>query len=374
MTNKHANDKINRRSALQILGASGVISTAGCIGGNSTADNGSNSNGSNGNKSDDGSGSNGGSGQSSQYTMGAGSDGSSTWSTGQALQQTVRNNANAIRITAQQTGGTQANLRLYSKGGAQIIGTSNYLYDLAKQEEGSYNNNPIQKFPHQAWSYGITHTYTLARKETNIETYEDLKGSAVWPLWSGSSITLPYKKLLKEVGIWDEMNIRNMSPSDVAGALESGRLDAVAVYGVSFQGLSGWATQVDTRSSLKLVKMNKKIQKRADDVLPTGTTQIEPYGWKNQNFNQNKTAAIPMDFRIFYGTDVSKDDAYKITKIVHENGQSLSKQVSILQDVSKTENLTQGTLSDYPIHPGVAKYLKEIDAWNNDWTVGNVTK
>ena len=370
MTNGEKPNKLSRRSALQVLGAGSIVGVAGCTGGSSgSAGNSSNGSGDNGSNSGSSSSNNG----SSQYTMGAGSDGSSTWSTGQALQQAVRNNTNGIQITAQQTGGTQANLRLYSKGGCQMIGTSNYLYDLAKQEGGSYSDNPIQKFPQQAWSYGITHTYTLARKDTDIETYNDLKGSAVWPLWSGSSITLPYEKLLKEAGIWSEMNIRNMSPSDVAGALESGRLDAVAVYGVSFQGLSGWATQVDTRSSLKLVEMNQEIQKLANNVLPTGTTQIEPYGWENQNFDRNKVSAIPMNFRIFYGTDVSKNDAYEITKVVHQNGKSLSEQVSILQNLSKKENLTRGTLADYPVHPGVAKYLKEIDAWNSNWSVGNIS-
>ena len=316
----------------------------------------------------------GGSGDSStkRFTMGAGSDGSSTWSTGQALQQLVRENTDNLRITAQQTGGTKANLRLYSQGEIQLLGTSNYLYDLAKRDEGDYADNPIKNFPQQGFEYGVTHTYTLAREGTGIKTYKDLKGKNVWPLWSGSSIRLPYAKFLREVGLWDQMNIRDMSPSDVAGALESGRVDAIAIYGVSYKGLSGWATQVDTRVKLNLVQMSDQKKQQINQVLASGYEEIEPYGWKNQDFSSDTVTAIPMNFRIFYGNGISKDAGYSLTKLVHENGKSLSDKVTILPDLSNPKKLVQGTLDEYPVHPGAAKYFKEIGAWKDNWTVGSV--
>lgn len=338
------NTTFDRRTVLKTMGAAGLAGLAGCSGGSSTTN----------------------------ITMGAGSDGSSTWATGQALQQLVRENTENIRITAQQTGGTQANLRLYSQGQVQLIGTSNYLYDLAKNDQGDYASNPIKDFPHQGFEYGVTHTYTLAREGTGIETYEDLKGKSVWPLWSGSSIRLPYAKFLREVGLWDQMNIRNMGPSDVAGALESGRVDAIAVYGVSYKGLSGWATQVDTRAQLNLVQMSDEKKQQIDQILASGYEEIKPYGWNNQSFSSDTVTAIPMNFRIFYGDEISEDVAYTVTKLVHENGKALTDKVTILPDLSNPEKLVQGTLEEYPVHPGAAKYFKEIGAWKDNWKVGSV--
>lgn len=349
------NTTTDRRTLVKAMGTVGIAGLTGCVGGGGGG--GNNSSG----------------GGSSTITMGAGSDGSSTWATGQALQQTVRNNTDNFRITAQQTGGTRANLRLYSEGRVQMIGTSNYLYDIAKQGQGPYAENPIQNFPQHAFSYGVTHTYTLAREGTGIETYDDLAGSAVWPLWSGSSIRLPYERFLREIGLWNQMNIRDMSPSDVGGALESGRIDAIAVYGVSFQGIPGWATQADSRASLNLVTMSDQKRQRMGDILPTGGTRIEPYGWSNQSFSHDMITAIPMNWRIFYGTELSEDVGYTLTKIAHQNGQQLADQVSILPDISQAENLVQGTLAEYPFHPGAAQYLKEINAWDDGWTTGNNT-
>lgn len=338
------NTTFDRRTVLKTMGTAGLAGLAGCSGGSSTTN----------------------------ITMGAGSDGSSTWATGQALQQLVRENTENIRITAQQTGGTKANLRLYSQGQVQLIGTSNYLYDRAKNEQGDYASNPIKDFPLQAFEYGVTHTYTLAREGTGIETYEDLKGKNVWPLWSGSSIRLPYVQFLREAGLWDQVNIRNMGASDVAGALESGRVDALAVYGVSYKGLSGWATQVDTRAQLNLVQMSDEKKQQINQILASGYEEIEPYGWNNQSFSADTVAAIPMNFRIFYGDEISEDVAYEMTKLVHENGKSLTDQVTILPDVSNPETLVQGTLEEYPVHPGAANYFKEIGAWNDNWTVGSI--
>jgi TRAP transporter TAXI family solute receptor len=364
MTRKRPKEerRIDRRSALQALAATGSLAIAGCTGGISGGSGGSGNNSSN---------SSGQSGGSSQYTMGSGSDGSATWSTGQALQQALRTNTNSIRITAQQTGGTRANLRGYSRGRFDLIGTSNYLYDIAKQGQGTYANNPIQSFPQQAFSYGVTHTYTLAREGTGIETYDDLAGKAVWPLWSGSSIRLPYERFLQEIGIWDQMNIRDIDPSSVAGAIESGRIDALAVYGVSFQGLTGWATQVDSRATLNLVTMNQQKRQRLEEILPTGSARIEPYGWSNQNFDHNKVTTIPMNWQIFFGSEVSESDARTMTEVAHQNGQQLGEQVTILPDLSQTDNLLQGIMPQYPIHPGTAQYLREIGAWNSEWTTNS---
>lgn len=358
MTNKKRADggRIKRRSLLRTIGAGGTVALAGCTGGSSG-----------------GQGSGSGGGQGSTYTMAAGSSGSSTWATGQALQQVIRNNTKNIQITAQQTGGTRANLRLYSKGNAELIGTSNYLYNLAKQKQGPYSGNPIKQFPQQAFAYGVTHTYTLAREGTGIQTYDDLAGRTVWPLWSGSSIRLPYEEFLKAVGLWNQMNIRDTGPSDVAGALEAGRIDALAVYGVSFKGLSGWATQVDSRVSLNSVRMSEQKSKQLDEVLPTGSVQVKPYGWSNQDFGQQKLTAIPMNWNIFYGTEITKNDAYTMTKIVNQKSKQISDQVSIFPVISKPKDLVQGMMSQYSVHPGAAKYYKEVGVWNNDWTVGNAS-
>lgn len=352
-------ETLERRSLLKgigVAGVAGISGLAGCSGGGS--DNEQTTNG-------------GGEADTTRYTMGGGASGSSTWSTAQALQQLLRDNTDNIRVTGQQTGGTKANLRLYDEGTVQIIGTSNYLYDQAKQGVGAYAENPIESFPQQAFEYGVTHTYFLAREDTDIEMYSDLQGANVWPLWSGSSIRLPMEDYLKEIGLWDQMNIRDMDPGDVAGALEAGRLDALAVYGVSYKGLSGWATQVDSRADLKLVQMSDEKKQQLDDFLASGSETIEPYGWENQNFSGSVTS-IPMNFRIFFGDEVSEDHGYTITKLVHENGEQLTEQVTILPDISEADTLTQGTLAEYPVHPGVAKYLKEIDAWNDDWTMGSV--
>lgn len=354
-------DRINRRSLLRTIGVGGIAALAGCAGGpaGSSSDGGGSSAG---NES--------GGGQGSAYTMAAGSGGSSTWATGQALQQLIRNKSD-IQITAQQTGGTRSNLRLYSRGNAQLLGTSNYLYNLAKQGNGPYAENPIQNFPQQAFAYGVTHTYTLAREGTGIETYDDLAGQNVWPLWSGSSIRLPYEEFLKSVGLWSKINIRDVDPSDVAGALEAGRIDALAVYGVSFKGLSGWSTQVDSRVSLNTVRMSKQKRNQLNEILPTGSVQVKPYGWSNQDFGQQKLTAIPMNWNIFFGTEVTKGDAYTITKVVDQNSKQLSDQVSIFPVIAQSKDLAQGLMPQYVVHPGAAQYYKEIGVWKDAWKTGS---
>ena len=304
-------------------------------------------------------------------TMGAGSQGSGVWGAATALQKVVSEETDDIEITAQQTGGTKANLRLYSRGKVDLSITSDYVYDLAKRDRGSYAENPIERFPLQGFDTIVAHEYLLAREGTDISTYGDLVGKRVWPYQSGASFRLPIKAVLEELGLWGRIRVRGMDPNDVAGALEAGQLDAIAAAGASYKSIVGWSKQVDAQMDLKVVRADNEVRMAMERVLPEGYEEIEPYGWENQDFAVDAVAAIPIHTPIYLGGgEVSEDVAYRLTMLAHEHTDSMEESFPGLLDLSAPENLAGGIISDYPVHPGVAKALRELDAWDDDWTVG----
>jgi len=163
----------------------------------------------------------GGNSDTTNLTYGAGGSGSGTFASGQAMAQIARENTD-VRITTQETDGTEANLRLWSEGNnIDFFGTSNLAMNLAINGEEPFAESPMENYPYQGHTYGLNYTYMLAREDTDIETYEDLRGANVWPLWPGSTIRLPVEMILQETGIWSDMEVINISQSDIAGALRS---------------------------------------------------------------------------------------------------------------------------------------------------------
>jgi len=51
--------------------------------------------------------------------------------------------------------------------------------NLAINGEEPFAESPMENYPYQGHTYGLNYTYMLAREDTDIETYEDLRGANV---------------------------------------------------------------------------------------------------------------------------------------------------------------------------------------------------
>ncbi|MFC6765009.1 TAXI family TRAP transporter solute-binding subunit [Natrinema soli] len=340
---------IGRREYVASAVASGASITllAGCLGGNSDTTN---------------------------LTYGAGGSGSGTFAAGQAMQQIARENTD-VRITTQETDGTEANLRLWSEGNnIDFFGTSNLAMNLAIDNEEPFADSPMENYPYQGHTYGLNYTYMLAREDTDIETYEDLRGANVWPLWPGSTIRLPVEMILQEAGIWSDMEVINISQSDIAGALEEQRVDAIAVYSSGYtEQLVGWNQEVDARANLRVLEMGDDLQQTIEEMPVPPLGEVGTSGWE-QDVGTDTAAAWEMSWQIYYDPDAPADAFTDLVLALSENGDTY-------RDVSPTgpnfeENtqeltrvLNENIMEECPIHPGAAEAYRELDLWEDDWMV-----
>ena len=315
-----------------------------------------------------------GGGDTTSLTYGAGGSGSGTFAAGQAMQQIARENTD-VRITTQETAGTEANLRLWSEGDdIDFFGTSNLAVNLAIDGEEPFNEDPIDSYPYQGHTYGLNYTYMLARDGTGIETYEDLAGNNVWPLWPGSTIRLPVEMVLQEAGLWDEIEVINISQDDIAGALEEERVDAIAVYSSGYtEQLVGWNQEVDARSDLHVLEMQDEMQQTIEEMPVPPLGEVGTGGW-DQDVGTDTASAWEMSWQIYYDPDAPADAFYELIMALSENGDTY-------RDVTPTgphfsenpEELTRvlnpDIMEECPVHPGAAEAYRELDLWEDDWMV-----
>jgi len=351
-------DLVNRREILSTVGAVGIAGLAGCSG----SDGGDGSDGSN----DGGDGDGGGEGRTT-YAVGAATSGSTAFVTTQAIQRMLEQESDIVGWTTQETQGGVANLRLYDEGQYDVTGTVSKTYVDAMNNAGPFEDNPIESetIP-QGFTLAVFHIYLMARDGTGIETVEDMRGANVFPIQPGFSTRAATQVVLEEYGIWDDLEIFNLSNSDVPGALEEERVDVLAVYGSNFRALSGWVQQVDARSDLHAIDTSA-LQETVEAQSALTWNVIEPYGWQ-QDVGADEVGTWTSPVFYVFRESVPDEHVAEMTRLVHDNPDVIRESFEGFIDTSEPENLAQ-VLPNYPIHPGAAQVYKDIGVWEDDWIV-----
>lgn len=361
---KHTNG-VSRRNFLAGATAASIAAVAGCSG-----DGGGNGNGA-GSVNEEGI---------IEYTgdepasvvYGAGGSGTLTHTTGSILQSLANDHSDKVRITPQESAGTEANQRLYSQGQVNFIGTSNWGHRKGANQEEPFAERPLDEpLPLQGFTYGLTHTYMLAREDSDIEDWSDLEGKNVWPLWPGATIRLPFVDLLEELGLMESFNSVDVSQNDIAGAMEEGRVDAAAVYGVNYLGLTGWAQELDARQNLRAINMTDDMRQQAENFQGADYTAVEPYGWE-QDVGADEVDSVTMNWHLFFGREIDTELVYEIGSLMHNNIDQARNIYESCIDWGDPEMLSSVVMDDFPVHPGAAELYRELNVWNDSWEEGEI--
>lgn len=350
------NNLQSRRQVVKSIGATaGAMGLAGCGGGAGGAGDGGDGN--------------------QNARLGMGAQGSATFAFGTTVQKYIRENSDSLQISAQETAGSSENIRLVGAEEAQMemACPTDFVYDWGVRGTHGFEEEPLDVTPLQGGvpPY-LTEHYLVAVDGSGVETWEDLPGKNVWPLWSGASIRQLAEIVMSELGYWDQINKVDVDPSQLASVVNEGRIDVLNVYQVS-GALSGWTQQLDAQSDLHHVEMSDEHYQQLENLGVPPAKRGEVTGWSNNDQLNGQT--VPMWTNagmVAYHPTTSEDVGYEFTRICHEYGQQISEDTGTVPDLSQPEMMVETILPDHPVHPGAAELFKEIGVWNDDWTIGEI--
>ncbi|WP_254538476.1 TAXI family TRAP transporter solute-binding subunit [Halomarina litorea] len=365
---------ISRRDVLHGLAGLSAVGLAGCA----SDGGGGGGNGSGGN----GSGGGGGGGGTTRIGVGIPSAGTTTGAASNSFQRVVENvsadtePAGTLRWNNQETGGDPPSLRQFDAGNIQAMTGGNFIIASAKQDLPPFQKKAVGSIPHQAFSITALHMHILAVEGSGIETTDDLVGKNFWPLPPQWGLRQQAETVLKNAGLWSELqdsgSVVNADTGDVAGAISEERIDAIVAYGAGGANLAGWATEVDARANLHLVKMTDSFQQGVESTRGTSFSEIKPYGWENQEFEADTMDVYGADFQFWFGPGISRDAGYELAKISSENVESIQEGQPAYADHSDPANMASLYLDDHPVHAGVYDFLKEQGVDVSGYTRGEV--
>ncbi len=339
----------NRRKFLQLVGGTGAVALAGCAGNDTDT-----------------------------ITLGTSSDGSSSWTIGQAMQAEVDRNSDSISLAAERTDGFGANVGLKTNDDVDAIMLFNNQYADAIEGTGIYEGEDFtaeevgwQGMSHQSGEYLMVTT-----EDSDVEYYQDLVGEdvATFPTGTGNHPVF-HDFLLNGLNIdpEEDFNRLDLSYTDYAGALEDGRVEACGFFTHNFGDIwSGNWQEVAARNDIRPLQIHPDNVDQAEDHMGPLLEFMEypVVADSESGFEGVEAPCVFMVVFTLWDSSLSEEDVYEINSIFVENFEELQEASSMVWDINTEDAFTAGILEGYPVHPGVAAFLEDQGWWDEAWTVG----
>jgi uncharacterized protein len=233
--------------------------------------------------------------------------------------------------------------------------------------KASVKRQPMQSM----WVFTID--VGLAIKASNsdkIKKWSDLTGKKVYTGPLPFDTRLHLETAMAAVGA--KHNYVQVDLSTAGSQLDSGSIDAMLVY------YAGGVVPAPWLSQASLAVDWAGLNPSADELATLkskhfATEEVDPAKLGNKDIHVKKLTLLPFYWGFDIGENMSADEVYKMLTIVDKNADNLAKldrdfaQIAGGKLAAFQKQALEQTWDLVPIHPGLAKFLKEKGQWDPKW-------
>jgi len=293
------------------------------------------------------------------------------------VAKVVNDRAPELYIEAVPTGGSIASQRMMARG--ELDGAYSGTWNLLDMHlnRGPYEKSPYPPQaikPYQTWYSYFTQQFVITKSDrTDIKSWRNLIGKKVCVPFPGTAVFEVPKAAFSAMGIWDKIKVVDLALGGIPDALNMGTIDAVVSY-ANGGVLAPWVAEVDSRCKIKLVNPTPEDQEIVKKVPGYITAPLDTKKVFSQDVGVAQAFTICDYYGFHIGKNLSLDHGYKLFKILIENAKEIEKVHAMMRDYARDPLGMQvkaiGSIPKIPVHPGVAKYLREKGLWQKEWIVG----
>ncbi len=289
-------------------------------------------------------------------TLASGSPGGAYYPLGGGMSVVIQKTVEGFRCASESTGASVENSRLVGNGDSDmgmVMGSVGYNAAEGKKPfEKKYDIVSLfQMYP------APQHLVTTA--QSGIKKIADLKGKRVSIDVPGSGCSTMSKIILEEAGfnLEKDLKIANLSQTESVQALKDGVIDAT-FFNFAYPGSA--VMDLAATRDIVLVPIEQKL---ADQILKKYPYYVKIVIPGKTYAKVDYDVLCLGDSNVMVANKKMKDDvAYKIVKAIYTNvngGQWALKNVHPIASQLTPQNAVNSPL---PLHPGAAKYFKEVGA------------
>ena len=282
------------------------------------------------------------------------------------------------RVTVQPTPGAIVSVKGYATGQFEgYYGSDIAFYEMAndiKRFKGfkpSIKRQPVQSL----WVYTTDMGLAVhARDQGKYKKWNDLVGKALFtgmPPWDTRA---QLERAFEAIGL--KYQYRQVDLSAAGSLLQSGSIDGFGLYTTGESATPPWIAEASLAADWAAVNPSDEelaaLRKAGFAVI-----EVKPEVFK-RDVHASKVVLLPFYYGFHVGLEVPEDDVYQMLKVVEKNVADLAKADSSFAQIAKDMAGFQrrGVLSSVnlvPVHPGLAKYMREKGVWDAKWD-GRIAK
>lgn len=259
-----------------------------------------------------------------------------------------------IRCTVESTGGSINNLESIHKGDLELgVVQSDLLYNAYNGTE-IFSDVGADKKIRVLFALHSEPFTVVARKESKINSFDDLRGKRVYMGVPGSGMRATMEQLMDQKGWTDKTfsSVSDLKAADQSQALCSGKIDAMIYAGGHPNGA---IQQITSMCATKLIDVSGPVIERMIAEHPYYAPAVIPGGMYVGNVKDVHTFGVKAV--LVASADLDDETVYQIVKAVFDNIDNFKTLHPVFASLNPKAMAGTGDIA--PMHPGAIRYFKE---------------
>ncbi|RTZ45611.1 TAXI family TRAP transporter solute-binding subunit [Candidimonas sp. SYP-B2681] len=259
-----------------------------------------------------------------------------------------------VRCSVESTGGSVFNINTIKAGELDLGVVQSDVGYNAYNGAGQFKDTGEYKKLRSVFSIHPEPFTVVARKESNIKSFDDFKGKRFNVGNPGSGTRASMEQFLKTKGV--DLSYFSLAselrPDEHGPALCDGKIDGF-LYGVGHPSAN--IQDPTTTCGAKLVSLTGPVVDKLVSEFPYYAKVAIPAGLYPNNAQETNTYGVLATF--VTSADVPEQTVYLVVKAVFENFEDFKKLHPALGHLDAKDMVKNGLSA--PLHPGAEKYYKE---------------
>jgi len=270
---------------------------------------------------------------------------------------------------------TTAAMKATMDGNGEIGYTADVgMAELYAGEGGFKNYTPAKpKLVHTWYAYPMESFMAVSAKNADrYKCWKDFSGKPVFFTPAGFMNWMNFRRVYKTLG-YDFKHLQ-IDPKTQSDALQAGTITGAVAYTTAGRSLVPYWKETEIRMDISV------INPCPDEVakLKAGGLAVETVDPKNaftKDVGVKEIQGVPILFAYNARPDMPEDVVYKILVAFEKNKDKLAATDAGFGPMAKDFVGMQvngiNANPDIAVHPGLAKFLKEKNAWNDKWKIAS---
>lgn len=289
-----------------------------------------------------------------------------------ALATLLNREQDTYEITVLPTPGAAASVRGFSAGQFDGYYGADVAYHEIANKEGRYRDfDPeagtqlVQSF----WSFTLEIGLGISAEDNGEFTqWRDLQGKPVFTGPAPWDTRATLERAMNALNVGHEYI--ELDTGLAGSALQEGQIEAFSVYTTGGASPSPWVTEAMLSTEVLVLNPSE------EEVAMLNEAGIETVSIPADAFETpiggDEAILVPLFYGFHLGLDVPEEDVYQMLTIIEENLEELTQaDAGYGQLAEDMVGLQRRGIEASPemieIHPGLARFLRERDAWDEAW-------